>query len=60
MTVLAPICMECQHYNRTNFEGLTCAAFPEGIPDEIIIEGNNHSEPLADQDNEIVFEQVED
>lgn len=60
MTSRPPICMDCIHYNRINTEGLICSAFPEGIPGEIIFEENNHGDPLPDQDNEIVFEQVEE
>ena len=38
----------------------SCKAFPDGIPREISYEGNKHSEPLPDQDNDIVFEPIED
>jgi hypothetical protein len=37
-----------------------CDAFPEGIPDIIAEEGQEHHEPLPDQKNDIVFEPFED
>jgi len=47
------ICFKCKHFRR--FEG-GCEAFPEGIPDEVLIP-NRHDEPLRElQDNDIVFE----
>ncbi len=44
--------MNCKHYL---FEG-SCLAFPDRIPDEILDGDNDHSKPLPDQDNDIVFE----
>ena len=49
------ICFECKHFRQ---DGGGCNAFPDGIPDEIIDE-NEHSIPLPDQDNKIVFEPIE-
>jgi len=46
------ICISCKHLGK----GLTCAAFPGGIPKEILNTENNHSVPLPGQGNEIVFE----
>jgi hypothetical protein len=55
MTILEPICFICKHFN---IEKSTCPAFPgKEIPDEIIEGSNKHSKPLADQENDIVFEQ---
>lgn len=54
-----PVCLNCKFYSADNFERFTCKAFPDGIPDEIIINGNKHIKPLADQDNDIVFEEIE-
>lgn len=48
------ICLKCKHFRE--IEG-GCDAFPEGIPDEIIL-NNEHSNPLPYQDNNIVFEPV--
>lgn len=49
------ICFGCKHFNR--WEG-GCDAFPmpDGIPPEITSGENDHSEPLKDQKNDIVFE----
>lgn len=57
MENLQLICMECKHFRE--IEG-GCAAFPDGIPDEIINGENLHKKPLKDQDNNIVFEKAED
>ena len=51
--------MECKHYHQDNFDGLTCDAFPKGIPDSIIDDGDKHDKPLPKQDNDIVFEAKE-
>lgn len=48
------ICYNCVHFRE--FEG-GCDAFPNGIH-EIIIETNEHSEPLEEQENDIVFEPI--
>lgn len=49
------ICAKCKH--RRLFYG-GCNAFPDGIPEEILLE-NKHNKPLPDQDNNIVFEEGE-
>lgn len=46
------ICNNCKHF-RSEQGG--CAAFPDGIPDEIL-ETNQHFVPLEEQENKIVFE----
>ena len=51
----APVCLQCKHYNND----LTCKAFPNGILDEIIMDGNDHLEPIKG-DNGIQFEQADD
>lgn len=51
------ICINCKHYN---INKNNCIAFPTGIPDEIYIGLNSHSEPLENQINSIVFEEKED
>ena len=48
-------CISCDNY----FGDLECQAFPEGIPEEILIGDNDHSKPLPDQKNDIVFEKIE-
>lgn len=46
-----PICNKCMHH----MDGLKCIAF-EIIPDEILFGANDHSVPLFNQGNTIVFE----
>ncbi len=50
------ICYNCKHFRQ--FEG-GCDAFPDDIPDEIL-QTNEHSKPLKDQKNKIVFEPKEE
>ena len=47
------LCLNCKNY----LSDLNCLAFPNGIPKEILLGENNHSEPLPDQDIDIVFEE---
>jgi hypothetical protein len=56
----SPICLRCKHYHADDFNGFTCDAFSDGIPDEIIINGNKHTRPLSGQDNDIIFEKIEE
>ena len=49
-----PKCVKCKHY----ISDLKCLAF-NIIPDIILLEGNNHSKPLPNQDNDIAFEPLE-
>ena len=48
-------CLECNHLG----EPLTCKAFTEGIPIEILGGKIDHSKPLPDQGNDIIFEAKE-
>ena len=32
----APMCMTCKHYHFDNYTSMTCDAYQDGIPDEII------------------------
>lgn len=50
---MIPACHNCKNY----IDDLFCAAFPEGIPEEILIGENDHTKPLKDQENDIVFEE---
>lgn len=45
-------CDSCVH--RTG--RTTCAAFPDGIPDEILVWAGTHYEPLPDQTNSVVYD----
>lgn len=49
------ICHKCIHARLIKGG---CDAFPDGIPDEILMT-NVHEEPIVGQDNEIVFEEGE-
>jgi len=48
-----PICINCKNFNAKKF---TCLAFPDGIPEAILTGESDHTEPLPEQDNDIVFE----
>jgi len=52
-----PPCMACRHIfpEKLGEFGFKCRAFPAGIPDEIITEGIQHTEPYPG-DNGIRFE----
>jgi len=55
----SPVCLECKHFHADRDKpGLTCDAFPEGIPDSILIQGNDHKSPVAG-DHGIRFEPEE-
>lgn len=42
----APLCLKCVRFHEDSHEGFTCDAFPEGIPDEIVLGGFNHNRPF--------------
>jgi len=46
------ICFHCKHYKKI---AGGCDAFPDGIPDEILL-SNKHDKPLQEQKNTIIFE----
>ncbi len=49
-------CGICKHAEGA----LTCAAFPDGIPADILTGEFDHTEKHPDQDNDIVFEEYTD
>ena len=49
------ICFRCKHFKQ--FES-GCDAFDE-IPDEITSGQNEHSKPLKEQKNDIVFDEID-
>ena len=57
MTIVEPICFKCKHYN---IDKGICSAFKKEIPDEIYIGDNDHSKPLPEQENNIIFEPIDD
>ena len=50
------ICMRCAHNDPIEFG---CKAFPDGIPDEILISGK-HFKPVLGQINNLVFQEEKD
>ena len=54
--------MQCKRcFNCINYLGiLKCAAFTNSIPEEILLCENDHSKPLKDQGNDIVFEPIDE
>ena len=44
--VPAPICLECTHLNRRDEPTFTCAAFPDGIPADILTSRADHRNPF--------------
>jgi len=58
-TLPAPICLSCKnlHKNQPEF-GLTCKAFPKGIPQKIVDSEADHRKPFRG-DNGIRFESVD-
>jgi hypothetical protein len=46
------LCLNCKNY----IIELKCLAFPEGIPEKILLGENEHSKSLPEQENNIVFE----
>jgi hypothetical protein len=55
-TYLTPMCYSCVHLNPGE---LTCTAFPQGIPDEILDGRVDHRKPM-EGDGGILFEQSPD
>ncbi|WP_179320362.1 cytoplasmic protein [Winogradskyella helgolandensis] len=51
-SVIDLICFKCKHWHEFD-DG--CKAFPEGIPDSILIR-NKHAKPIKNQKNNLVFE----
>ncbi len=54
----APLCHKCKHLDRQRQDRLVCAAYPNGIPDEIIFSTWDHRLP-APRDRGIRFELAE-
>lgn len=49
------VCFKCKHFRRFTGDG-GCDAFPDKIPSEITSGDNDHTKPLKEQGNDIVFE----
>ncbi len=51
------ICMSCKHYRPANItERQTCDAFPDGIPDQVLMGINEHKRPILG-DHGLQYEQ---
>lgn len=37
-----PVCVVCQHFDAERQDAMVCRAFPEGIPERIILAGSTH------------------
>lgn len=56
MEYAPPICLKCKHYHRDKVNELTCEAYPDGIPDEILQSVVDHTESY-EGDHGIQFEE---
>lgn len=50
-----PVCLSCKHFDEDS-TSLTCKAFPNGIPQEILLGVHDHRQPYPG-DGGIVFEE---
>jgi hypothetical protein len=51
---LKTLCISCKYYEGAFF----CKAFPKEIPQQILTGENDHTKPLPNQKNDIVFEAI--
>ena len=56
----APKCFKCKNKTDLYDNVPICEAFKKGIPDSIFFDNDDHSKPLPTQDNDIVFEPIDD
>lgn len=59
MTQIISQCSVCKHFNKQDRTNETCAAFPEGIPREIVLNEVDHR-GAADGDHGVRWEKDED
>lgn len=54
-----PICVRCQHFRvpPLKTKPLTCRAFPDGIPEDIVLTFTSHVNPI-DGDNGFQFKEL--
>lgn len=57
MEAIDLVCFKCKHW-RSIIGG--CDAFGDDIPSEITSGENKHSKPLPEQENDLVFEPIQD
>jgi len=53
-----PICLMCKHNREAPQGGMVCDAFPDGIPEPILVGDFDHTEPYPG-DHDIQFEPME-
>lgn len=58
MIGMAPECLQCKNFNEDSKNPVVCKAFPDGIPKEIWISGEDHSRSYPG-DHGIRFERRE-
>lgn len=49
-------CLNCKNY----IDDLICSAFAEKIPNDILDGENPHTKPLPNQENNIIFEPIDE
>lgn len=54
MTTPTPQCFFCWHRKKTS-GAVTCPAFPEGVPDLILLNSIPHDRPMLGQDGDLVY-----
>lgn len=57
-TPITPICLFCRHFNRDDEEAFSCRAYPQGIPEAIVISESDHRQPYRG-DHGMRFEPVD-
>jgi hypothetical protein len=60
VAVPAPLCATCVHLIEDDEQGLRCAAFPSGIPLDILESRFDHRQVHPAQTNDVVYEPSED
>jgi len=56
----SPKCMQCQNYHFDICNKIVCKAFPNGIPENILIGEFNHTKKHPEQKNNILFEPIKE
>lgn len=55
MVFVTSQCQKCKHFDYEVKDKNACPAYPDGIPEEILLNEIEHNKPY-NQDNDIVFE----
>ena len=55
ITTAAPVCATCKHFYKDG-EGLSCRAYPKGIPEDILSLEDNHDKVRSDQKGNWIYE----